>query len=348
MTKKLLVDLSILRHPYCGLGQIALNYANWYGIHARELKMFDITLLVPKHLMGAFGNDVKYLPALDTYRIFPSLMPCYDIWHSIHQLSPFRPTGKHTQRVLTIHDLNFLHEKTPTKQKRYLNRLQKECDHATDICFISYFAQNEALANLKLEGKSTKVIYNGVENLTQGRLQKPSGIDEGQRFLLNIGVIKAKKNQHTLLETMRLLPELTLVIAGNDSDPYAQQLRSQLLPNIKMLGIVSDEERRWLYAHCQGLVFPSTCEGFGLPAIEAMQWGKPVFLSTLTSLPEIGGSHAFYFPDFEAQHMADVIASGLSKFNAKDAEAEQTYASAFNYSRHMEQYIELFQEMAKR
>lgn len=347
MTKKLLVDLSILRHPYCGLGQIAGNYARWYAAHAHELRMFDITLLVPRNHMGAFGNDVKYLPALDLYRHLPWLMPHYDIWHSIHQLSPFRPADTRTRRVLTIHDLNFLHEKTPAKQKRYLRRLQKECDHAADICFISHFAQNEALANLQLEGKNARVIYNGVENLTQGRQQKPAGIDEGERFLLNIGVVKAKKNQHTLMETMRLLPELTLVIAGNDSDPYAQQLRTQLPQNVKMLGIVSDEERRWLYAHCQGLVFPSTCEGFGLPAIEAMQWGKPVFLSTLTSLPEIGGNHAFYFSDFEAQHMADTIANGLAQFSAKDAEEEQTYATSFNYSKHMEQYIELFQEMAK-
>lgn len=348
MTKKLLVDLSILRHPYCGLGQIAQNYARWYDAHAAELKMFDITLLVPKQQMGAFGKDVKYLPALDIYRTLPWLMPRYDIWHSIHQLSPFRPAGSHTQRVLTIHDLNFLHEKTPAKQKRYLHRLQKECDSASAICFISHFAQSEAQANLKFNNDNAQVIYNGVEDMTQGEQRMPAGMVKGQRFLLNIGVVKAKKNQHTLLEMMRLLPDTTLVIAGNGSDPYARQLRAQLPQNVRMLGVVSNEERRWLYANCLGLVFPSTCEGFGLPAIEAMQWGKPVFLSKLTSLPEIGGSHAFYFPDFNAQHMADTIAKGLEQFSAQDSATEQQYAATFSYARHMVQYVELFQGIGSR
>ena len=41
----------------------------------------------------------------------------------------------------------------------------------------------------------------------------------------------------------------------------------------------------------------SLAEGFGLPVIEAMTYGKPVFLSRRTSLPEIGGDKAFYFND---------------------------------------------------
>ena len=45
-------------------------------------------------------------------------------------------------------------------------------------------------------------------------------------------------------------------------------------------------------------IYPSAAEGFGIPAIEAMLFGKPVFLSSLTSLPEIGGKVAYYFNNF--------------------------------------------------
>jgi hypothetical protein len=37
-----------------------------------------------------------------------------------------------------------------------------------------------------------------------------------------------------------------------------------------------------------------------------MAFGKPVFLSTYTSLPEIGGDKAFYFDSFEPQLMAQL------------------------------------------
>ena len=55
----ILIDLSILRHPYCGLGQIALNYGRWYARHAQGLEPGTVvTLLVPRSHIGAFGEDV--------------------------------------------------------------------------------------------------------------------------------------------------------------------------------------------------------------------------------------------------------------------------------------------------
>ena len=55
--KNILVDLSILRHPYCGLGQIALNYGRWFS-QAALPDGCRITLLVPKAFKGAFGQGV--------------------------------------------------------------------------------------------------------------------------------------------------------------------------------------------------------------------------------------------------------------------------------------------------
>ena len=140
----ILIDLSILRHPYCGLGQIALNYGRWYARHAQGLEPGTaVTLLVPRSHIGAFGEDVRYIEAKDIYRMLPWFLPRFDLWHSIHQLSPFRP-GRGTPRIVTIHDLNFLYEKHGAKQQRYLRRLQRECDSAKAVCFISQFARTPA------------------------------------------------------------------------------------------------------------------------------------------------------------------------------------------------------------
>ena len=51
-------------------------------------------------------------------------------------------------------------------------------------------------------------------------------------------------------------------------------------------GPVSADDKNWYYANCEAFAFPSLAEGFGLPVIEAMNHGKPVFLSRLTALPE--------------------------------------------------------------
>jgi glycosyltransferase involved in cell wall biosynthesis len=51
--------------------------------------------------------------------------------------------------------------------------------------------------------------------------------------------------------------------------------------------------KQFYLSKCHAFVFPSIREGFGLP--QAMHFGKPVFLSNKTSLPEVGGKHAYYW-----------------------------------------------------
>ena len=345
---RILIDLSILRHPYCGLGQIAINYGRLYGQQASQLLGgHDVTLLVPPNAVGQYGDTVRYLPMHDIYRFMPQLMPHYDVWHSIHQFSPFRPFSSSTRRLLTIHDLNFMYEKPPAKSRKYLQRLQHECNRATEICFISHFAQSEATRLLELSGKPQHVIYNGVEDVTRGEQRCPSFSDE-RPFFLCMGVVKEKKNLHTLLPLMHLMDEYCLIIAGNDTDAYAERLRNEARQtnNIHILGPVSDSERRWLYAHCHALLFPSLCEGFGLPVIEAMQWGKPVVCSRSTSLPEIGSTHAFYFDSFQPDAMQQTVLHALANDTPAHAEAARQYAATFAYDNHMRQYATLIANLA--
>ena len=341
----ILVDLSILRHPYCGLGQVALGYGHWYATAPDAIADgTEVTLLVPKSYVGRFGDRVHYLAARNIYRSCPWLMPRFDVWHSIHQLSPFRPASAGCRRIVTIHDVNFIYEKQGAKRRRYLARLQRECDQAADLCFISRFAHADAARHLDLGSRPVHIIYNGVAPLTEGPQEKPAGVDGGRPYFLSLGVVKAKKNLHTLLPMMDHLPEHRLVIAGDDSGAYARSLRQQLSrhPGVSLVGTVSDAGRRWLYAHCTGLLFPSLAEGFGLPIVEAMQWGKPVFCSRSTSLPEIGGDLARYFDSFEPQAMADVVRQGLGSFSAAQADAERRRAALFSLDRHMRQYRDLY------
>jgi glycosyltransferase involved in cell wall biosynthesis len=66
---------------------------------------------------------------------------------------------------------------------------------------------------------------------------------------------------------------------------------------------VDDSVKAWLLANCEAFLFPSLAEGFGLPPLEAMHFGTPVFLSDRTSLPEVGGTQAGYFREFSASAM---------------------------------------------
>ena len=127
-----------------------------------------------------------------------------------------------------------------------------------------------------------------------------------------------KKNVDLLVEMMKYLPEENLLIVGNWSRKSGQTLYRKIQEtntgNIYTLPNVTEEEKAALYKACRAFLFPSLCEGFGMPPIEAMKFGKPVFLSTLTSLPEIGGDAAFYWKDLTPKAMAETVKERMAFF----------------------------------
>src|SRR5437879_6186288 len=68
-----------------------------------------------------------------------------------------------------------------------------------------------------------------------------------------------------------------------------------------------------------------------IPVVEAMFYGKPVFLSDHASLPEIGGSEAYYFTDFDSTAMQEVFNRGIADYQSQ-GKAEKIRQRALHYS----------------
>ena len=353
MKKRLLVDLSSLKNIYSGLGQIALSYGNYFKeSYKSEIFPYDITLLLPRKYFGEFGNEVNYLSSSNFLRknkLFP--FPKYDIWHSIHQLSRYRPIYKDTKYILTIHDLNFLYEKTAnSRQKRFI-KIQNKVDRANEIVCISHFTKKEVEKNLSLKGKECKVIYNRVPLIKNDMAVKPT-FEINEPFFFTLGVINPKKNFHVLLDMMKLMPDRHLYITGIKADikqnSYANliklRIKQENIQNVTLRGPVTHEEKVWMYQNCQAFLFPSLLEGFGLPVIEAMQFGKPVFSSEETSLKEIGGEFAYFWKNFNPIEMKKLIEDNLNKFYQNNTliEKEKEYAQIFSYEQHFNEYDKLY------
>lgn len=117
---------------------------------------------------------------------------------------------------------------------------------------------------------------------------------------------------------MKFLPEYDLYICGKDSFQYADEIRTQIkekaVGNVFVTGMIEQTEKIWLYRNCQAFLFPSRGEGFGLPVIEAMQFGKAVFISNYTCLPEISNGFAFIWEKLEPEAMAKSIRKNLPLF----------------------------------
>lgn len=348
MKKKILVDLSILKHRNCGLGQVAFNYGRYFKEHYKKSNEFDLYVLLPKKMVGEFGPEINYISSNWVFKYFPFLLPTFDVWHAIHQLSNFKPFYKRTKLILTIHDFNFMYEKRESKSRRYLNKVQSEINRADKIICISKFSKSEAERFADLKGKSIDVIYNGVEQFDFSIAKRPDFIKSSTPFFFSIGQIKTKKNFHVLLPLMKMIPDRELYIAGKCGTPYADQIQDTIkkenITNVHLIGEVTDSERIWLYNHCEAFLYPSLFEGFGLPVVEAMYFGKPVFTTEETSLKEIGGGLTYIWNNFEATYMKDILIAGLTVFQQSSLKAQQNidYAKSFSYEKHMAAYMRIY------
>lgn len=350
--KNILIDTYKIRDLYSGLGQFSLNFANQLII--QQPADTEINFLVSKGsgFKQIMKNEkIRFVRTSLKHRYLPFLNPAYDIWHSLHQFPSHFPNPGSTW-ILTIHDLNFLHEKSPEKSARYQKRLQKNIDLADYITTISEYSKNQIETNLDLKGKNIRVIYNGIAPDGAVESQKPGFISH-EKFFFSIGIFSRKKNFHTLLPVMQHFDDYKLILAGNADNAYGKEIQNEIkrlkLENkIIVPGKITEPEKYWLYHHCEAFLFPSLAEGFGMPVIEAMKAGKPVFLSKYTSLPEIGGDVAFYFDSFEPSDMSKLIKAKLNTFyqqrETNEKEVKQ-HAEKFTWEKCMLRYLELYKEI---
>lgn len=346
---KVLVDFYRLKDVYSGLGYFS-----------KQLSLFllenntnaQLTFLVPKSFVEVYDKLCQTKSLTNIHRFFSRYAGSYDLWHSTSQFPRVLPIRKKTRFILTIHDLNFLYEKSYSKQKKYTRRLQKLVNRADAITAISHFTKSSIEQNLNLQGKKIDVIYNGVDSPELTKPKKPNWI-ENEAFFFSIGYFTKKKNWESLIHMMTEFPNQKLVISGFNETSYGKECRQiieeQGMGNRVILsGPVSNEEKSWLFANCTAFLFPSIAEGFGMPAVEAMKMGKPTFLSTHTSLPEIGGDAAFFFDSFEKNHMKSVVESGLKlveKNPEKFADKIRAHVQKFDWQIAAKQYLALYDKL---
>ncbi len=346
MKHSILVDLYKIKNLYSGLGQFSFNFAEALLNSAPE--HLELHFLLSDKTVLNSENGYKRVSATLLNRFFPSLNRNYDLWHSLHQLPSHFP-NTNTKQILTIHDLNFLIEKDKSKRSYYLNKLQFNVDKAKAITAISKYTKSLIEEHIRLEGKSIEVIYNGVKVDTSGVYTKPSFV-KSDSFFFTIGIFNNKKNFHVLLPLMNHFTNDQLILAGDHETKYGEEIKIlikklNLSDRILLPGKVSEAEKCWLYNNCKAFLFPSIAEGFGLPVIEAMNFGKPVFLSRESSLQETGGNLAYYFDDFETAGMIQTISTNLSEFYSDQYNLNnkiRQYASTYNWNQCIKSYIDFY------
>lgn len=206
----------------------------------------------------------------------------------IHRMDLVLPPGPPGRDVVTFHDViawEYADESAP------IRAAAEEARRAAAVICVSQYTADRVSQLLGVS--NPVVVHNGVDQrffdaapLAPARLAE---LGLTGPFVLHAGGASIRKNLSLLAQAWPIVaaarPGLALALAGP-----AHPRRTELFgpqPGTVLLGRVDDHIMPGLMASAAAVVIPSTHEGFGLPALEAMAAGAPVVAVNRSALPEV-------------------------------------------------------------
>lgn len=124
-------------------------------------------------------------------------------------------------------------------------------------------------------------------------------------FFCSILSDEPRKNVAALVEASKFfVGKVNFIVMGQIDGHRYMERRPGNFPNLHFTGYVSDAQKFDLLRSCEGFIFPSLNEGFGIPIVEAAAFGAPIICTDLEVFREITYDQAYYF---DANKKGDLV-----------------------------------------
>lgn len=284
---------------------------------------------------GNYSFDEQFGLAKMLYSLKPDL---------VHFCMPQQPLFYFGKHITTLHDLTLL--QTYNSDKNWLIfHLKQLVGHlvfqwigrsSQFILTPTKFTAKEYQNYSKINENKIKTIYLAADS-DLFKPKKPARTYKD--FIMYVGQQSDYKNIRQLIkvhqEVIKAKPNLELILVGGKNKLVKMNekwVKDKGFKNIYFAGFVPDDELSWLYKNTQAYVFPSLMEGFGLPPLEAMNYGAPVVSSNASCLPEVNGKAAHYFNPRDTKDMTHKIITVLDDKKLREKLIKNGYNQVKKYS----------------
>jgi glycosyltransferase involved in cell wall biosynthesis len=191
------------------------------------------------------------------------------------------------------------------------------------IVFVSEASRSAFVDRFGDDYRFLKVIPLYVRSdLTEGEERAPAGVREP--FFLTVAGLEKRKNHSRIIaafEASGLRREgYAYVFCGpRGNSARSVEALAHTVPGVHAFGYLNDAELRWLYRRATGFALPSLLEGFGLPPLEAAQYGLLSIVSCEGAQKEAVGEGGILVDPTSV----DSIADGMRRI-AQMSETERT------------------------
>jgi alpha-1,3-rhamnosyl/mannosyltransferase len=241
----------------------------------------------------------------------------------VHHLGGTTPLVRGAPAVVTIHDLQPLHDPAAFSavKRRWLSvMLPHAVRHARIVVAVSEFTANDVHERLDVPRERIRVVRHGFDAPASA---VPANEVERVRARYRLGsawvtypaATWRHKNHVTLLRAFAPIaaddPDVVLVLTGKaaEAEDVVQHeiARLGLEGRVRRTGRVARADVDALIAGARAVAIPSTFEGFGAPVAEAFALGAPVVASACTALPEVAGDAALLLDPADVDAWTDVL-----------------------------------------
>lgn len=276
----------------------------------------------------------------------------FPIFHSTYYTLPFQAGMR---SVATVHD--FIHERYAGAMKNGHMRPDRKIEvlrQADRVVAVSEQTKCDAVQYAGIPEERIRTIYHGVAHEPVPREQAGEKIRAFKQkhglsrdYWLYVGRRELYKNFDVLLNAWAgcrdLNREMDLVTIGPAANlefrQFAHLVKYGLEERIHVIDDCDDADLSAAYAGAAGLVYPSLCEGFGIPLLEAMSAGCPVVASNIPVFKEVAQDSALFFdPHCEeqlVQAMRQVMDPAIRKCLAEKGKTRISHFSWENGAREL-------------